>query len=304
MKILIRVASLLLLLIVFNACGVTKLKVLSVSYQSIRNEHTDVNSIIPRDARIVVRHQVSSKGELEVFVQNMTDSIMIIDRTMSFFVNSDGMSTSYYDPNIHTTTTSDMASRTVGATVNLGTVGSALGVNGVAGRILSGVSVGSSSTAATSVSNTIYSVDQPSVAIGPRGQIGMARAFDIEGVGSEFLKALSSQNTTREDIHLTASKADESVAKFSVIISFSTDGGKHFEKISTEYYTDLLMLSNVKRTGKVNSSLRDILHQPDVLRRGWNIIYFHQRPPIKVSDVQSSFRPSVYQSSKVLFDYK
>lgn len=90
MKTITRIAS-VLLLFMLNACAATKLAVTSVSYQSIRNEHTDVTSTVPEDARILVRHHVSPTGDLEVSVQNLTDSTMIIDRTMSFFVNSDGI---------------------------------------------------------------------------------------------------------------------------------------------------------------------------------------------------------------------
>ena len=83
MKAITKIVS-ILLLFMLNACAATKLAVTSVSYQSIRNEHTDVNTIVPKDARILVRHIVSPSGDLEVLVQNLTDSTMIIDRTMSF----------------------------------------------------------------------------------------------------------------------------------------------------------------------------------------------------------------------------
>lgn len=286
--------AVILIIFVLNACSTTKLAVTSVSYQSIRNEHTDVNSTVPNDARILVRHEVSPTGKLEVYVQNMTDSTMIIDRAMSFFVNSDGMSTSYYDPTIQTTTTTDMDSSTQGANVNLGAVAGALGVGGVAGRLLSGVNVGGSSTGGQSVSNTTYIVDQPSVAIGPRGEISMARVFKIDGVGTDFLSALSSQNTSKQDLHIVAGNAEESMAKFSVVISFSVDGGKKFENIVSDYYTDLLMVSYVKEHGRTNAPLRKILSHSNVLRKGWSVIYFD-------TNISSN---DTYHANSSLFDYK
>ena len=284
----------LLLLVMSTSCIPQKLLVSSVSYQSIRNEHTGLDTTVPQDARILVRHQVSSEGELDVYIMNLTDSTMIIDRTMSFFVNSDGMSVSYYDPTIQTTTTTDMTSQSKGATVNLGAVANAIGVDGIAGRVLSGVNVGGSTTGGTSVSNTTYIVDQPVVAIGPKGQISMSRIFKIDGVGIPFLKALSSQNTSRQDLHIVAGSAEESVAKFTVVIAFSVDGGKHFENVVTEYYTDLLMSSYVKYNGNVNASLRDILYQPDVLKKVWSVMFF---------ETNANSR-DVYQGNNSLFDYK
>ena len=298
MKAITKIVS-ILLLFMLNACAATKLAVTSVSYQSIRNEHTDVNTIVPKDARILVRHIVSPSGDLEVLVQNLTDSTMIIDRTMSFFVNSDGMSTSYYDPTIQTTTTTDMASSTKGATVNLGAVAGALGVGGVAGRVLSGVNVGGSSTGGQAVSNTTYTVDQPSVAIGPRGQVGMARVFKIDGVGTDFLSALSSQNTSRKDLHIVADNAEESMAKFSVVISFSVDGGKKYENVVSDYYTDDMMVCYVKEHGRTNAPLRNILSQPNVLCKGWNVLYFNISHP----DGDSK-QDDTYQNCNTLFDYK
>lgn len=290
---MIRIAGILFILML-NACAATKLTVSSVSYQSIRNEHTDVNSTIPNNARILVRHLVSSDGELDVYVHNLTDSTMIIDRTMSFFVNSDGMSTSYYDPTIQTTTMTDMSSSTSGAAVNLGAVAGALGVGGVAGRVLSGVNVGGSSSGGQAVSNTTYTVDQPSVAIGPKGQVGMTRIFKINGVGRDFLKAFSSQNTSRQDIHVVAGKAEESMANFSVIISFSIDGGKHFENIVSNYYTDDLMTYYVKEHGHTNPPLRNILSHPNVLQKGWSVIYFN-------TNIYSN---DTYHPNANLYDYK
>ena len=258
-----------------TSCGTAVMTVSSVSYQSVRNAKADVPDKAPRGASIMVHNSISPEGALNVYVTNLTDSVMVIDRTMSFFVNSNGKSTAFYDPTITTTTTTDVSSSSSGVGVNLGAVAGAVGVGGVFGRALDGINVGSSSTSGTSISNTTYSVDQPTVAIGPHGSVNMSREFSIEGIGTGFLSDLAKQVTTKENYALTATNMYDSVSSFSITITYSLDGGKTFENIVSKYYTDAILTSFVKKKGKSNEPLRDIyIKKPDVLQQDWFIIYF------------------------------
>ena len=112
------------------SCKTMKLETSSVAYQSVRTRYAQPtqSSPIPDDAKIAVAYTISSEGELTAIVYNRTSEIMTIDQTMSFFVNSDGKSTSYYDPTVRTTSTTDLSSKTKGAGINLGAIAGALNI--------------------------------------------------------------------------------------------------------------------------------------------------------------------------------
>lgn len=261
-------------------CAPTKLAVSSVSYQSVRNSKDGIQSKAPAGASIMVRHSLSSDGALNVYVTNLTDSVMIIDRTLSFFVNSNGKSTAYYDPTIKTKTTTDISSSTSSVGVNLGAVAGAVGVGGALGRALNGINIGDSTTGGTAITNTTYTVDQPTIAIGPNGEVNMSREFHVEGMGKSFLSDLANQVTSKENYILTADNINDAVSSFSVTITYSLDGGKTFDKIISRYYTDALLTSFVKEKGKTNAPLRDIyMKKPDALNKDWFIIYFNTNVP-------------------------
>lgn len=126
-----------------SSCG-TKLVTTAVAYQSVRTTFTQPSEI-PQEAKIAVCYDIDEDGKLNAVVFNRTSEIMIIDQTKSFFVNSDGQSTSYFDPTVRTTSQTDMSSATKGASVNLGAVGNALGIGGPLGSLLGGINVGGSS---------------------------------------------------------------------------------------------------------------------------------------------------------------
>lgn len=276
-KLLLMILPLVLLA---AGCSPTKLAVSSVSYQSVRNAKTGIQPKAPAGASIMVRHSLSTDGVLNVYVTNLTDSVMIIDRTLSFFVNSNGKSTAYYDPTIKTTTTTDVTSSTSSVGVNLGAVAGAVGVGGALGRALSGINVGGSTTGGSAVTNTTYTVDQPTVAIGPRGEVNMSREFQVEGIGKNFLSNLAGQVTSKENYVLTADNMNDAVSNFSVTITYSLDGGKTFDKIVSKYYTDALLTSFVKEKGRTNAPLRDIyMKKPDALKKDWFILYFNTNVP-------------------------
>ena len=156
----------------FSSCT-TKLKITDVAYQSIRKvEKADANSraVTPETGAVIaVSPVIDDCGNAKLVVRNLSDKIMVIDRTKSFFIDYSGQSTMYYDPTIRTSTLT--TSGTEGATVNLGAIGSALGIGGAVGTALSGINVGGSNT--SGVSKTTYSIDQPVVSIGPNGYIGI-----------------------------------------------------------------------------------------------------------------------------------
>lgn len=282
------------IMLIVSCSSPTKLSVSSVSYQSLRNERWDILPEVPYDASIFVQHVISKDGELEVYVKNLTNEIMVIDRTMSFFVNTDGSSTSFYDPTIQMNTTTEVSSSTSGTSVNLGAVAGAVGVGGILGRALSGVNVGGASTEGLSVSNTVYDIDQPSVAIGPKGQIHMARVFQIEGVGTRFLSELASKNTSRQNLNISAESRSESIAKFSITITYSLDGGETTETITSDYFIDNLMTVYVNENGRTNEALRKIYSmKKDVFDESWYLIYFDTNIDAKNS----------YLNGK-LYDYK
>ena len=168
------------------SCGSQKLTTSSVGYQSIRTKHAQptTSSPIPEEAKIAVAYTISEEGELTAIVYNRTSEIMTIDQTMSFFVNSDGMSTSYYDPTVRTTSVTDMSSTTKGASVNLGAIAGALGVGGTIGQLASGVNVGGSGTNGSATTNTTYIADQPRVSLAPHSNGAMSKTFSIKGIGS------------------------------------------------------------------------------------------------------------------------
>ena len=282
---------------ILQACGPAQvLSVSSVSYQSVRNVKDDVPEKAPKDAKIMVKYSLSTNGALSVYVENLTDSIMVIDRTRSFFVNSNGTSTAYYDPTVKTSTVTDLSSSTSGTTTNLGAIGSALGIGGALGTALSGINVGKSSTGGTSVSNTTYTVDQPTVAVGPRGSINMSRTFNVIGVGKDFLQALDNETKhSASEFVLLYDNPVKSVGSFSVTISYSLDGGKTIDKITSNYYVNSVVMSHVKSHGKTNAPLRYVLSNKEgVLDDPWFMLYFN-------SNVYSK---DTYYSGSYLYDYK
>ena len=256
--------SALLGLIVFASCSSSKLVTTAVAYQSVRTEQYKPE--IPDDAKIVVGYSISSGGSITAVVRNLTNEIMIIDQTKSFFVDTDGRSISYYDPTVRTTSNTTMASSSTGASVNLGAIAGAIGIGGAIGRVLGGVNVGGSNTAGASTTNTTYFADQPHISLAPKSHGAMSKVFPISGIGEPSL-----QNASETYASFTS---DNSIRKFSVCISYSIDGGETFEKIVTPFYLNSIMICPVKQHGIVNEALRTILSKkPDAIYEPWWLLY-------------------------------
>ena len=261
--------ALLLVSIIISSCGSYKLSTTSVAYQSIRtaNAQPTPENPIPDDAKIAVAYTISASGELTAIVYNRTDEIMTIDQTKSFFVNTNGVSTSYYDPTVRTTSKTDVSSTTSGRSVNLGAIAGAFGIGGIVGQIASGINLGGSKTQGASVTNTTYIADQPQVSLAPRSNGAMSKIFTIQNLG----KGLDGARTILPNI-----TQKQSYCKFSVCISYSLDQGKTYDKIVTDFYANSKIIIPVKATGKVNDALREVYTtKPDALNEYWWLLKFN-----------------------------
>ena len=283
----VAINSIIFTSILLVSCSVAKLSTGSVSYQSFRTLYPQPTkeSPIPEDAKIAIAISITVDGQLSVTVFNRTSDIMTIDQTKSFFVNSSGVSKSYYDPTVRTTTVTDVASATEGISVNLGAVTSALGIGGPLGVLASGVNVGSAGTSGRSTTETTYFSDQPYVSLGPYGSGVMSKAFRDPLIGKSVLSSVSPVNYVGLSPHETSCKCK-------VCISYSLDGEKTYDTIVTDIYVNSLIVSPVTSEGAVNETLRSIfVSKPDALNEYCFVLYFN-----------SQFGSSIEHG--VLFDYK
>ena len=261
--------SLLGYMAIMASCSSTKLTTTSVAYQSVTTKHAQPTeaSPIPEDAKIAVAYMISDEGDLTAVVYNRTSEIMTIDQTMSFFVNSDGTSTSYYDPTVRTTSTTDLSTVSKCASVNLGSVAGAFGIGGVVGQLANGINVGGSGTSGQSLTNTTYVADQPRISLSPKSNGAMSKVFKVAGIGKAALKQGSGTFSMLSE--------KESYCRFSVCISYSVDGGNTFDKIVTDFYADSKVVVPVVRHGFVNEALRQVYTaKPDALKEPWWMLYF------------------------------
>lgn len=243
--------KMLLLFIAAMAVLVTSCKtpqrVSHVAYQSVRTtfRQPDESHPIPDEAEIILAYSLSADGALTVLLKNNTDEIMMIDQTKSFFVNSDGSSTSYYDPTVYTTTVSDISSSTQGVSVNVGAVANALGAGSGLTSLLSGVNVGGSNTGGQITSNVTQVADLPVVSVAPRGTVVMSKKFKVSGIGL----------ITGTNVDMTPTNSS---CRFSVCISYSTDGGENYDKLKTDMYVNSEVLAKVQDDSRINDAVSEI----------------------------------------------
>lgn len=260
--------SIILLCCLISSCGSDKLITTKTTYQSVRLAHPK-NPESADNAEILLSLNINSDGVISGKVFNLTNDIMIIDQTLSFFVNPTGQSTSYYDPTLRTETISDLSSATSGASVNLGAVSNALGIGGQIGSLLRGVNVGGSSTNGQTVTNTTYIADQPRVSIGPKGSIALTKEFKINRLGTNMADLLEILPPC--DDHYES--YSESPVRFSVCITYSLDGGNTFKNITTEMYMNSEIIAPIQN-GEINQSLRTIYaNKADAIYEPWWMIY-------------------------------
>lgn len=275
--------------IVLVSCGSGKLTTSSVAYQSVRTRHAQPtqSSPIPDEAKIAVAYSFSESGELTAIVYNRTSEIMTIDQTMSFFVNSNGQSTSYFDPTVRTTSTTDMSSVTKGGSVNLGAIAGAFGIGGTLGQIAGGINLGGSGTTGEAVTNTTYIADLPRVSLAPHSNGAMSKTFQINGIGNKGLEG--------GETLLASLTEGESYCRFSVCISYSLDNGETFDKIVTNFYANSKIIVPVIQKGRVNEALRKVYQtKQDALNEYWWTLHFN-------SNVSTGYND---KTQGVLYDYK
>lgn len=266
-----------------------QLTVSNVAYQSVKTRHAQPTTErpIPEKAKIAVAYSISEKGELTAIVYNRTSEIMVIDQTKSFFVNSDGTSTSYYDPTVRTTSTTTTSSSTTGASLNLGALAGAFGIGGVLGTLANGVNVGGSGTSGIAETNTTYIADLPQVSLAPRSNGAMSKVFRVDGLGTPGFA-----NYELTQTHINES---QSYCRFSVCISYSVDNGKNFEKLITDFYANSIVVVPVQRKGKVNEALRQVYAtKADLLYEPWWLLRFNNNISAGVSHITRG----------ILFDYQ
>lgn len=257
--------------VLLASCGTAgKLTTTSVVYQSVKTRHAQPTEEFlnnSEEIKIVVGYYISSEGQLVPIVYNRTSEIMIIDQTMSFFVNSDGLSTSFYDPTVRTTSTTDVSSSTSGASVNLGSIAGALGIGGTLGQLANGINVGGAGTSGTATTNTTYKADLPKLSIGPHGNCTM-KVFSVKGIGKGELGDMA--------YSVPEIQESDSYCSFRVCISYSIDGGQTFEKLTTNFYADSRIVVPVERRGRTNDALRKIFTiKPNALYEPWWCIAFN-----------------------------
>lgn len=256
-----------LLGLMFTSCSSGKLATTGVVYQSVRTVAGGVN--LPDDAKIKVDYYISNSGAIYPKVSNNTDEIMIIDKTSSFFVNTDGKSLAYYDSTVKYNSTTDFASETEGFSVNLGAISNAFGIGGPLGTALGGINVGESSTTGSATTNATYTVDQPKLSLSPHSS-DYLKPFDISGVGKGevFSKSFSVESPK------------ESPIKFSICITYSIDNGETFDKLITDFYVNAQICEPVFKNGRVNDSVRRIYQKKsDAVNERWWLLYFKNNLP-------------------------
>lgn len=264
-KVLLCLSTTVALMLIMSSCGSQKLITSKVAYQSVRT--TEYHEKVPENAKIAVVYAITPQGKLTVNVFNKTTDVMIIDQTLSFFVDTDGKSYSYYDPTVRTTTNTSTTSSTEGASVNLGAIGRAVGIGGPLGSLLGGINVGGAETVGSSVSNTTYFADQPQIALGPGGSGVMSDYFPISNWGENYLNNVQNSFVAELDA--------ESPSRFSVCIAYSVDGGNTFEKLVTKFYVNSQIIKLVRNQGEVNDALQDVYRtKPDALYEPCWLLYF------------------------------
>ena len=253
------------------SCGAPKLAVNAVSYESLKNAKENLKSTIPENAEIFTLYLIDKDGNLSIIIKNLTDKIMTIDKRNTFYVDRNGKSNSLYDPTIRTTTTTDIKNYSFGSGVNLGVVGNALGVGGLVGQILYGITTSGSYSTGTAKSNSTITQDQALVSIAPRSEIDLGVKLKLEGVGYKYLHY---SNPPKSSYVAKLDSYEKARNKYNIVISYSFDEGKTKRILNSKFYCNSLLISPVKESGKVNDALRSvIISKPDLLSEQWYMLY-------------------------------
>lgn len=200
---------------------------------------------------------INTDGSINAVVKNLTTEILTIDQTKSFFIDTNGSSTSYFDPTVTTTSNSSYSSETEGAAFNLGGLANGLGIGGFLGSMMNATTLSGSTTGGNVNTVTTYMRDMPQVSLGPMGSGVMSKVFNISGVGS---RALASAGAGNGEWSMS-----DSPLRFSVCITYSVGDRGEFQKIVTNFYVSSSMVVDISR-GKINDAFREIYKvKPDAL---------------------------------------
>ncbi len=263
------------LTIAITSCNTTKLAVPSVGYQSVRTNFAQPKEI-PSTAKIAVQYFINASGEVLAVIYNLTDEIITVDQTKSFLVNTDGLSLSYYDPNVYTTSKGEFNSSTGSASFNLGAIANAFGVGGPLGSLLNGTTIGSSSTMGTTTQNSVSVFDQPQVKIGPHGRIALSKQY-ASGIGIPSISSVS-QTFLRQNYN-------SSPLKFSICVSYTIGENGTPQKLITKFYVNDNIIEPVQK-GKVNGAFQSIYEQKtDALAENFFIMNINNNIPLEGYDM-------------------
>ena len=242
-----------------ESCSGNKLVVSSVGYRSVRTTFAQPTKI-PDDAKIALEYFIDSNGYLLAIVYNLTDEVMNIDQTRSFFINTNGQSISYYDPTVRTTTNGDFSSNTNTTTFNLGAISNIFGISGSLGSLLNGTTVGSGNTTGNYATNTVSVTDLPIVSIGPKGKTALSKQYEITGISETYL----GKNDINTGSFLDVTK-EQSPLKFSVCVTYTIGSETEPQKLVTDFYVNTKIIQPVNN-GMVADAFRKIYDtKPDAL---------------------------------------
>lgn len=278
-------ALLLFCSLVVTSCG-KPFEMYRVNYQSVRTTFAQPESI-PVDAKVAVQYYIDKQGAITAIVYNLTDEILNIDQTKSFFVNTNGQSASYYDPAVKTTTTAEQHSNTSAGSLNLGALASSLGIGGRVGTLLNGATVGKSNTVGSYESTTITIQDLPTVSVGPHGKMAMSKQYYINGVGNNM------PFDTYVDID-----SKTAPLKFSICISYSFEDSGYSDKLITNFYVNSNINYPLSEGNTSDGFKRIYSSKPDALAE---YIYL-----FKIDTSIEPWQNGIYKeyTKGTLFDYK
>lgn len=247
-----------LLLLISGSCTTLYWPCRSIEYYSIRPTVVKDISSKDLDAEIVVYTVINEKGDFDVVVENLTDDILTIDQTKSFFINR-GKSTAYYDPTVRTTSNTTTTGNSSGKAFNLGGIANAFGIGGIAGSLMRATTLGGSKSESNSSTYTEVVADMPQVSIGPRGRMYMSKTFNLD-------------LTDSSSFIWDSSLPEESKHLFSVSINYSFDNGDSWNTIVNDYFVNSHLLIIVDNQ-KTNEAVRSLIYKkPNAPIEPWYLL--------------------------------
>lgn len=227
-----------------------------IEYMSVRPTVIKNPSTHADDAEIIIYGILNNEREFDVVVENLTDDILTIDQTRSFFIDN-GDSKAYYDPTVKTTSSTTTTGSSKGGAFNLGGIANAFGIGGIAGALMGATTLGGGKSQSSSNTYTEVVADMPQVSIGPRGRMAMSKTFNLN------FSSLPDFNVATPD---------ESPRRFSVSINYSFDNGESWNTIVGDYFVNSHFNIPVKER-QTNAAVRSLMKQkPNAIMEPWYIL--------------------------------